>query len=93
MEDGFFAGAFGEDDANDGGNDFAGFLDGDGVADANVFSAQFILIVQGGAFDDGAREEDGFQLRDGCEGAGAPDLDGDGLEFRFGLLGGVFVGD
>ena len=83
----------GGNDVDDGGNDLSGFFDDDGVADADVFAADFFFVVEGGAGDGGASEEDGVEFGDGGEGSGAADLDGDGAEEGLGLFVGVFVGD
>lgn len=48
--------------------------------------------MKGGAGDGGAGDEDGFEFSDGGENASAADLDGDGLENGFLLLGKEFVG-
>ena len=89
----FAAAALGQHDVHDGGNDFAGFFDGHGVADADVFLADVILVMQRGAADGAAGQEDRFEFGHGRERAGAAHLDGDAVEPRLGLLGGVFVGD
>ena len=60
-----------------GGNDFAGLFDDDGVANADVFLADVILVVQRGAADGAAGEKNGFEFGHGCERAGAADLDRD----------------
>src|SRR5690606_7503667 len=75
-----------------GGDDFTGFLDEHGGADADVFFRDLVLVVQGGAGDGGAGDEDWRELGDGGEHAGAADLDGDGVEGGFLLLGEELVG-
>ena len=92
LEEGFGAGATFGYDADDGRNDFSGLLDDDAVADADILPTEFVLVVEGGAADGGTGEEDGFEFGDGGQGAGAADLDGDGLEKGLGLLGSVLVG-
>ncbi len=72
--------------------DFAGFLDGDGVADADVFAADFVFVVRGGAGDGAAGEKDGIQLGDGCQYSGAATWMWIWLRTGLGLFGGVFVG-
>lgn len=89
----FGAGAFIGDDADDGWDDLAGFFDDDDIAYADIFPAEFIFVVEGGAADGATGEVDGFEFGDGGESACAADLDGDGAEAGFGLFGGVFVGD
>ena len=49
--------------------------------------------MQRGAADGAAGEEDRFEFGHRRERAGAPDLDGDGVELRLGLFRRVFVGD
>ena len=93
IERDLLADSFRQHHVHHGGNDFAGFFDGDGVADADVFLPDVILVVQRRAADGAAGQENRLQLRHRRERAGASDLDGDGFEFRFGLFGGVFVGD
>ncbi len=83
----------GQHHIHDGGNDFAGLLDLHRVADADVLLADVVFVVQRGAADGAAGQEDRFKFRHGRERARAADLDGDALEQRLGLLGGVFVGD
>ena len=53
----------------------------------------FLFVVESGAGDGAAGDEDGAELGDGGEGAGASDLDGDAEEKGLGALGFVFVGD
>ena len=89
----FAACALFQNHIDDGGNHFTGFFDDDGVADADVFLADIIFVVQRGAADGAAGEKDGFEFGHGRERAGATDLDGDGFELRLGLFGCVFVGD
>ncbi len=89
----FVAGAFFGEDTNDRRDDFARFLDHDEIADANVFSLDLLLVVKGGAGDGGATDEDRFQVCDGGERAGSPDLDVDAVNLGFGLFGFEFEGD
>ena len=70
-------GTFLRDHANDRGDDFAGLLDNDRIADADVFAADLVFIVQGGPRDRAAAEEDGLEFGDRGEDTGAADLDGD----------------
>ena len=74
------------------GNNFAGFFNANGVADSDIFAFDFFFVVEGSPADGGAADEDGFQLGNGGEDAGTADLDGDGFQCGFGLLGGIFVG-
>ena len=62
----------------------AGLADDHGVADADVFAADFVLVVQRGAGNRRALHENGLKFGHGREHAGAPDLHGDGFEHRFG---------
>ncbi len=80
-------------DPDDGGNDFAGFLDDDRVADADVLAFDFLFVVERGAGDRRAVEEDGFQLGDRRQRARATDLDRDVLQLRLCLFVRVLVGD
>src|SRR5688500_11675623 len=58
----FLAGAFSENHAHHRRDDLSGFFDGDRIADADVFAAKLVLVVQRGARDGAAGEEDRFQL-------------------------------
>ena len=89
----FAACALFQNHIDDGGNHFTGFFDDHGVADADVFLADVIFVVQRGAADGAAGKKNRFKFGHGRERAGATDLDGDGFEFGFGLFGRVFVGD
>ena len=80
------AGALLRQDGDDRGDDFARLLDQDVVADADVLSADVVLVVQRRAGDVRAGERDGAQLRDGREDAGAADLHRDRLDDRLGAL-------
>ena len=71
------AGAFGGDDLDDGGDDFSGLLNDDGVTNADVLTVDLILVVQGGAGDGGAGDKHGLELGNGGEYASAAHLDGD----------------
>ena len=89
----FLARPPGQHHVHDGRNDFAGLLDLDRVADADVLLADVVFVVKRGAADGAAGQEDRFEFGDGRERARAADLDGDALEQRLGLFGGVLVGD
>ena len=80
------------DDLDDGGDDLARFLDEDFRADVDAFFGDLVLVVQGGAGDGGAGNQDGIELGDGGQHAGAADLDGDVAEDGFLLLGEELVG-
>ncbi len=84
VEGGGVRGAFGEDDLEDFGDDHAGFTDDDGIADADIFAADFVFVMEGSTGDGGALDEHGVEFGDGGEDAGAADLDGDGAEGGFG---------
>ena len=93
LEGAFVAGAPFFFHFDDSGNDLAGLLDEDGVADADVLALDFLLVVERGAGNGAARDGDGSEFGDGGEGACAADLDGDVEEAGLGALGFVFVGD
>ena len=67
-------------------------MDEHDIANTDILFVDIALIVQGGAGDGGAGDEDGGEFGDGCENAGAADLDGDVVERGFLLLGQEFVG-
>src|ERR1019366_4129155 len=86
------------------GDDIAGALDDDGIADADVASiAQWlpvaadaldvVLVVQGDVLHDDAADADRIELADRRERAGAADLDLDVLEHGDGALGWELVRD
>ena len=78
---------------HDRGDDFARLLDLHHVADADVLLADVVLVVERGAADGAAGQEHRFELGHRRERARAAHLDGDALEPRLGLLGGVLVGN
>ena len=80
------------DDLDDGGDDFSGFFHEHGRAEADVLAVDLVLVVQRGAGDGGAGNEHGCELGDGCQHAGAADLDDDVVERGFLLLGQEFIG-
>ena len=79
------------DHRNDLRNDVPGALDDDGVADANVFSGDLVLVVQGGVGDDHAADGHRLELGHWRQRARAPDLDFDVAQIRRRLFGGEFV--
>uniref|UniRef100_A0A0N4ZWK6 Amidase domain-containing protein n=1 Tax=Parastrongyloides trichosuri TaxID=131310 RepID=A0A0N4ZWK6_PARTI len=81
------------DHADDLGDDVAGALQDDGVADADVLAGDLVLVVQGGVADHDAADGDGMQAGDGGQGAGAADLDVDAFQNGRGLLRRELVGD
>ncbi len=81
------------DDRNDLWNDVAGALDDDPVADADVLVVDMILVVQGRAGHDHAADGDRLEFGNRCQDAGAPDLNGNGFERRFGFFGRKLMGD
>ena len=83
----------GQDYIHDRRNDFPRLLDLHRVADADVLLADIVFVVQRGATDSAAGQENRLQLGHRRERAGAADLNGDALEQRFGLLSGVLVRD
>ena len=86
------AGALLLEDGGDGGDDLAGLLDEDVVADADVLAADVVLVVERRAGDRRAAEPHGAQLGDGREDAGAADLHRDRLDDGLGALRRVLVG-
>src|SRR5205823_9529620 len=81
------------DEAQDLRNDIARSLHDDGVADADVFALNLILVVERRILNDDAA--DGYRLEAGNrrQGAGAADLDVDVFEDGHRLFGGEFVGN
>ncbi len=75
------------------GNDFARLFDHDGVADANVFAFDFVLVVQGGAGDGAPAHQHRLQHRYRREDSGASDLNDDVLQAGLDTFGRVFVSD
>src|ERR1700756_3866751 len=80
-------------DANDSWNDLARLFHDHGVADADVLTFDFLLVVERGAGDGGSGEENRFEFGDRYQRARAADLNGDILEPGRGLLAGILVGD
>jgi hypothetical protein len=70
-------GTLGEVYGNDGGDHFARFFDPDKISDADVFAGDFLKVVEGGAGDGGAAQENGSEFRHGGDHASSPDLEGD----------------
>ena len=75
------------------GNDLAGFLDDDGIADPDVLALELIGVVQGGPFHCRARELNWFEVGHWRQLARLSDLHADAHELGDGLLGLVFEGD
>ena len=76
-----------QDDTLDSRNDFACFFDHHGVAETDVFALDFFLVVEGGARDGGAGNKDGIEFCYRGEHSCAADLNSDGAENSFFLLG------
>jgi len=74
-------------------DDFAGFVDDDSVADADVEAGDFVGVVEGGVADGGAGDLDWVEDGDWGGGAGAAERDDDVADCRRGFFGGEFVGD
>ena len=74
-------------------DDLARLLDDNGVADADVFAADFAEVVECGVLDGGAGDEDRLHVGPRRELAGLADLPIDCEQPGRGLFGGVFVGD
>ena len=78
---------------DDGRNDFAGFFDHDGVADANVLALDLVFVVQGRARNGAATDKRRFEHGHWRENPRSSDLNFDVEQLRFDALGGVFVSD
>ena len=81
------------DDGGDFGDDVAAALDRDEVADADAEARDFVGVVQRGAGDGGAADEDRGERGDGRDLAGAADLEEDVFELGDAGARGKFVGD
>src|SRR5262249_2117856 len=73
-------------DADDLGDDLAGLLDHDGVADADVLALELVGVVQAGAPHGRAGQQDRLELGHGRQLAGLADLHRDPGQPRHGLL-------
>ncbi len=89
----FVAGAKVGEDFEDFGDDVAGFVNDDAVADAEVFALDLVFVVKSGAGNGRAIDEGWFEDGDGCDGAGAADLEEDIEDAAGDFLGGEFVSD
>ena len=67
-------------------NNIAGTLDHHLVANANIFTPDFILIMQRGVRHDGAANRYGLQPRNWRQRTGASNLNINGADCRFGLF-------
>jgi hypothetical protein len=85
--------AFFQNGFDDVGDDFAGALDDDGVAEVEVEACDLVDVVERDVGDGDAADEDGLELPDGREIAAFADLPADGFQQGRLLLGFVFVGD
>jgi hypothetical protein len=74
-------------------DDVAGALQDHRVADAQVAALDLVGVVERGVDDGDAADGHGAEAGDGGQGAGAADLDVDGLQDGARLLGGELVGD
>ena len=81
------------DDFDDFGDDVAATFDGDEVADADAETGDLVGVVEGGAGDGGAADEDGLKLGDGSDLAGASGLKGDSEELSDSSAGGELILD
>jgi hypothetical protein len=70
-------GTLGKVYGNDGGDHFARFFHPDEISDTDVFAGDFLEVVEGGAGDGGAAQENGSEFRHGGDHASSPDLEGD----------------
>ena len=75
------------------GNDVAGFVDDNGVADAEIKAGDFVGVVEAGVADGAAGNHDGVKQGDGSGGAGATDRDDDVADAGGGLFGGKLEGN
>src|SRR3989338_3908588 len=75
------------------GNNITGFLENDGIADADILLFNEILVVEGRAGDRGARDRDRPQVGDWCELPRAAYLKHDILHYRLNLFGRKFICD
>ncbi len=80
-------------DLHDLGNDFARFLDDDMVADADILSLDFLVVMEAGAGDRRAREMNRFEVGDRRQLARLADLHIDRQKFGNRLFGGILVRD
>ena len=81
------------DNFDDFGNHVAAALDLDPVAELEAQALDEVGVVQRGAADGGAADEDRRQFGDRGQLAGAAHLHGDGVDLRDAGAGGEFVGD
>ena len=86
VEGGAGCGTFMEIDLEDLRDDFAGLLHEDGIAGADVFAGNFVLVVESGAGDGGACELDRFENCNRSDRASATNLQADFLEQCLGLF-------
>ena len=86
-------GAFGFDDPDDLGNDFACFFDLHGIANVEVPCTDHAIVVEGGVGDGCAGEFDGFEGCSWGDLAGFADLVLDAEECGGFAFGGELVGD
>ena len=85
------AGPHGDHDFDYCRDDLSGFFNNNGIANPDIFAAQFVFVVKRGAADGAARNQDWLQFGHRRECAGPADLDGDRLQLRLNPLGGVLV--
>ena len=83
----------GPDDLDHLGDDIAGALDDDTIADTDILALNLIFIVK--ACPGHHHPAHGHRLKHGhrCQGSGASHLDDDIVQHRFHLFGGEFMGD
>ena len=74
-------------------NNVARPLNDNRVAEADVFSFDFVFVVQGGVGNNHPADVDRFQISHRCQGAGAPHLNADVANGCQRLFGGEFVGN
>ena len=73
-------------------DDFSSFLHVHPVVDADVQLLHLFVIVQGGTFDDGAGQQDRFQIRYWSHSSRSSDLVVNGQQTGFGFFGFEFEG-
>src|SRR5690606_28155271 len=79
-------------DAENFGDDIAGFFDDNLIAELYAEALQLVDIMEGGAGDGAAGDEYGREVGDGGDGAEAADLAGDVYESGAGLFCAELVG-
>lgn len=79
--------------ADDFGDDFAGFLDDDPVADADIFVADVVFVVKGSPLDRRSSQAHGLKVRSWRQDACTAEADRDSQDLGFGLFRREFIGN